>query len=32
MKWFDEYTNQVFPIRLRPHQRFNIDARMFLPG
>jgi hypothetical protein len=32
MKWFDEYTNQVFPIRLRPHQRFNIDVRMFLPG
>ena len=32
MKWFDEYTNQIFPIRLRPHQRFNMDARMFLPG
>ncbi|MBX2835086.1 MAG: hypothetical protein KTR28_08970 [Micavibrio sp.] len=32
MKWFDEYTNQIFPIRLRPHQRFNIDSRMFLPG
>ncbi len=32
MKWFDNYTNQIFPIRLRPHQRFNIDTRIFLPG
>ncbi len=32
LKWFDAYTNQVFPIRLRPHQRFNLDARIFLPG
>ncbi len=32
MKWFDDYTNQIFPIRLRPHQRFNIDTRIFLPG
>lgn len=32
VKWFDEYTNQIFPIRLRPHQRFNIDTRIFLPG
>lgn len=32
MKWFDEYTNQIFPIRLRAHQRFNIDNRIFLPG
>ncbi len=32
MKWFDEYTNQIFPLRLRPHQRFNIDTRIFLPG
>lgn len=31
-KWFDDFTNQIFPIRLRPHQRFNIDARIFLPG
>ncbi len=31
-KWFDDYTNQIFPIRLRPHQRFNLDARVFLPG
>jgi len=32
MEWFDASTNQIFPIRLRPHQRFNLDARMFLPG
>ncbi|MCC6598183.1 MAG: hypothetical protein IT559_05300 [Alphaproteobacteria bacterium] len=32
MKWFDEYTNQILPLRLRPHQRFNIDSRIFLPG
>lgn len=32
MKWFDGYTNLVFPLRLRPHQRFNLDNRIFLPG
>lgn len=32
IKWFDKYTNQIFPIRLRAHQRFNIDTRIFLPG
>lgn len=32
LKWFDAHTNQVFPIRLRPHQRFNLDTRIFLPG
>jgi hypothetical protein len=31
-KWFDEYSNKIFPIRLRSHQRFNIDTRIFLPG
>lgn len=31
-KWFDDYTERIFPIRLRPHQRFNIDTRIFLPG
>ena len=31
-KWFDESTNLIYPIRLRPHQRFNLDSRMFLPG
>ena len=32
LKWFDEYTNQIFPIKLKTHQRFNIDTRIFLPG
>lgn len=32
VKWLDDYTDQVFPIRLRAHQRFNLDLRMFLPG
>jgi hypothetical protein len=32
MKWFDDYTKQILPIRLRANQRFHIDARMFLPG
>lgn len=32
VKWLDEYTRQIFPIRLRSHQRFNMDSRIFLPG
>jgi hypothetical protein len=32
IKWYDSYTNIIFPVRLRPHQRFNLDSRMFLPG
>lgn len=32
IKWMDEWGNQIFPIRLRPHQRFNMDTRIFLPG
>ena len=32
VKWFDDWTNQIFPIRLKTHQRFNIDTRIFLPG
>jgi hypothetical protein len=32
LKWFDATTNQVFPIRLRMNQRFNLDNRIFLPG
>lgn len=32
LEWFDAYTNQIYPIRLRPHQRFNLDNRIFLPG
>ena len=32
LEWFDSTTNQIFPIRLRAHQRFNLDTRIFLPG
>ena len=32
IKWFDAYSNLVYPLRLRPHQRFNLDNRIFLPG
>jgi hypothetical protein len=32
MKWYDDYTSRIFPIRLRAHQRFNLDSRIFLPG
>lgn len=31
-KWLDEYTNQIFPLRMRAHQRFNMDMRIFLTG
>jgi hypothetical protein len=32
LEWFDPKTNQVFPVRMKSHQRFNLDARIFLPG
>jgi hypothetical protein len=32
LRWFDAQTNQIFPIRLRPNQTFNLDARTFVPG
>lgn len=32
LKWLDDYTRQIFPIRLRAHQRFDLDSRIFLPG
>ena len=32
LKWYDEYTNKIFPIRLRPNERFNIDMLLYLPG
>lgn len=32
LKWFDPLTNQIYPVRLRPNQRFNLDARIFLPA
>ncbi len=32
LRWFDVQTNKIFPVRLRPNQTFNLDARVFLPG
>jgi len=32
MKWYDDYSQNIYPIKLRPHQRFNLDTRIFLPG
>jgi hypothetical protein len=32
VKWFDQQTKQLIPVRLRPNQRFNLDTRVFLPG
>ena len=32
LKWFDSYTSLIYPIRLRQHERFNLDTRIFLPG
>jgi len=32
LKWFDAYTNQIFPIKLKTHQRFNLDSRIFITG
>jgi hypothetical protein len=32
LKWYDSINNLVYPVRLRPHERFNLDSRIFLPG
>ncbi len=32
VKWFDQHTNSIYPVRLRPHQRFNLDMRIYLTG
>ncbi len=32
LKWLDDYKNSIYPIRLQPHQRFNLDTRIFLTG
>lgn len=32
LEWFDRSKNLIYPIKLRAHQRFNLDTRMFLPG
>jgi hypothetical protein len=31
IKWFDAETNRIYPVRMRPYQRFNIDTGRFLP-
>lgn len=32
MEWLDRGSNQIYPIRLRAHQKFNLESRMFLPA
>jgi hypothetical protein len=32
IKWYDALKDQIFPIRLRINQKFNLDNRIFLPG
>lgn len=32
LKWYDALKDQIFPIRLRINQKFNLDNRIFLPG
>lgn len=32
IQWLDLKGNIIYPIRLRPHQSFHIDKKIFLPG
>lgn len=32
IKWYDAYTNRLYPVRLRANERFNLDSRLFLTG
>ena len=32
LRWLDTQTSQIFPIRLRTNQKFNLDTRIFLPA
>lgn len=32
IKWYDAFTNRLFPVRLRANERFNLDSRLFLTG
>ncbi len=32
LKWYDAQTQAVVPVKMRTHQRFNIDSRTFMPG
>lgn len=31
IKWFDAVTNKIYPVRIKPDQRYNIDTGLFLP-
>ncbi len=30
--WLDRQTNQLYPLRLRPHQSFHLDTKVFFTG
>ena len=32
IKWFDGATKNIYPVRLRPHERFNLDTKLFITG
>lgn len=32
IKWLDFGKGQVFPVRLRPNQKFDLETKTFLPG
>lgn len=32
LKWYDGATQIIYPVRLRPHERFNLDTRIFITG
>lgn len=32
VKWIDKNTEKIYPIRLKAHQRFNLDTRIFFTG
>ena len=32
LMWYDEFYNRIYPVRLEPNQRFNLDSRIFFTG
>lgn len=32
IKWYDRMTNKIYNVRLRVHQKYNIDSGLILPG
>lgn len=32
LRWYDIKSDQIFPVRLRTNQKFNLDTHIFLPG